>query len=144
MFVGLNQFKPEFLNRIDETVIFNSLTRKDLSRIVKLEAKNLGERLGERDMKLVITDEALDYLGDRGFDPVYGARPLKRTLQRELETALARGILNGDFSDGDSVVVDSTPQRDRLVIQKCETVKDTEEEETPTDEQSKELEGSFE
>jgi len=100
------QFKPEFLNRIDENVIFNSLSKSDLRGIVKIELKRLEKRLEERDLKLSISNTALDFLVDLGFDPVYGARPLKRTIQRELETVVARGILSGDFQDGDTVFVD--------------------------------------
>ena len=99
------QFKPEFLNRIDENVIFNSLSKSDLRGIVKIELKRLEKRLEERDLKLSISETALDFLVNLGFDPVYGARPLKRTIQRELETVVARGILSGDFQDGDTVFV---------------------------------------
>lgn len=106
-----NHFKPEFLNRIDEQVIFNSLTKKNLRNIVKLETKRLERRLEEREIKLVLSDEALDFLADVGFDPVYGARPLKRTIQRELETVIAHGILSGDFYDGDTVAVGVTNER---------------------------------
>merc|ERR1711862_464837 len=77
-----DHFKPEFLNRIDEYVIFNSLSKKDLRGIVKIETKRLEKRLEERSIYLHITDSALDYLADVGFDPVYGARPLKRTISR--------------------------------------------------------------
>ena len=99
------QFRPEFLNRIDENVIFNSLTKDNLRGIVALEAKRLESRLAERSMKMIITDDALDYLADVGFDPVYGARPLKRTLQKELENNMALGILNGEYADGDTIMV---------------------------------------
>jgi ATP-dependent Clp protease ATP-binding subunit ClpB len=101
-----NHFKPEFLNRIDESVIFNGLSKKDLRKIVKIETKRLEKRLEERQIKLAMSDDSLDYLADIGFDPVYGARPLKRAIQRELETIVARGILSGEFSDGDTVVAD--------------------------------------
>ena len=100
------KFKPEFLNRIDEYVIFNSLSKKDLRGIVVIEAKRLEDRLGERQMRLNLSEASLDYLADVGFDPVYGARPLKRTIQRQLETAVARGILSGEYTDGDTVNVD--------------------------------------
>lgn len=99
-------FKPEFLNRIDEHVIFNSLNKKDLRKIVALETKRLEKRLEEREIRLALSETALDYLADVGFDPVYGARPLKRCIQKELETVVARGILSGEFSDGDTIVVD--------------------------------------
>ena len=101
-----DNFRPEFLNRIDEYVIFNSLNKEALREIVKLEIRRLDKRLSEKEITLSITEEALDYLADIGFDPVYGARPLKRTIQRELETVVARGILNGDYGDGDGITVD--------------------------------------
>jgi ATP-dependent Clp protease ATP-binding subunit ClpB len=94
------------LNRIDESVIFNGLSKKDLRFIVKIETKRLEKRLEERQITLALSDASLDYLADVGFDPVYGARPLKRAIQRELETVVARGILSGEFNDGDTVVVD--------------------------------------
>jgi ATP-dependent Clp protease ATP-binding subunit ClpB len=106
-----NHFKPEFLNRIDEQVIFNSLSKEDLRKIVKLETRRLEDRLRERQIELSLTEEALDFLADVGFDPVYGARPLKRTLQRELETVIAKSILGGDLYDGDLVLVDVKNER---------------------------------
>jgi len=109
------KFKPEFLNRIDESVIFNSLSKKDLRGIVVLEAKRLENRLTDRQITLTLTDAALDFLADVGFDPVYGARPLKRTIQRELETKVATGILNGDFSDGDNITCDVINERLTIV-----------------------------
>lgn len=101
------KFRPEFLNRIDEEVIFNSLNKEDLRGIVKIEVSKLMSRLSERDIKLELTDAALDFLADKGFDPVYGARPLKRAIQRDLETSVAQGILRGDFKDGDTIVADA-------------------------------------
>jgi len=92
-------FKPEFLNRIDDTVIFNSLSKENLRGIVNLEVK--------RDVAMVITPAALDTMADIGFDPVYGARPLKRAIQRELETSIAKALLRGDFTDGDEITIDS-------------------------------------
>jgi ATP-dependent Clp protease ATP-binding subunit ClpB len=111
-----NHFKPEFLNRIDEQVIFNSLDKNNLRGIVKLETKRLERRLEERQIKLVLSDDALDFLVDVGFDPVYGARPLKRTIQRELETVIAHDILAGDISDGDAVFVGV--ENERISIRK--------------------------
>ena len=104
-------FAPEFLNRIDEYVIFNSLDKEALREIVKLEIKRLDKRLAEKEIVLTITENALDLLANVGFDPVYGARPLKRTIQRELETTVARGILNGDYGDGDHITVDAIGDR---------------------------------
>jgi ATP-dependent Clp protease ATP-binding subunit ClpB len=100
-------FKPEFLNRIDDTVIFNSLSKENLRGIVDLEIRKLEKRLKERDISMIMTPSALDTMADIGFDPVFGARPLKRAIQRELETAVAKGILRGDFADGDEITIDS-------------------------------------
>jgi ATP-dependent Clp protease ATP-binding subunit ClpB len=106
-----DNFKPEFLNRIDEQVIFNSLDKKALREIVKLEIGRLQKRLNERQITLSVTRDALDFLADVGFDPIYGARPLKRTIQRELETIVAKSILGGEYQDGDSIVVDILNER---------------------------------
>ncbi|KAL7550351.1 hypothetical protein ACHAWF_013613, partial [Thalassiosira exigua] len=100
-------FKPEFLNRIDDTVIFNSLSKDNIRGIVALEAKKLEKRLAERDISMIVTPAALDVMADLGFDPVYGARPLKRAIQRELETSVAKGVLRGDFAEGDEITVDA-------------------------------------
>mmetsp|Transcript_15619 Transcript_15619/g.35154 ORF Transcript_15619/g.35154 Transcript_15619/m.35154 type:complete len:182 (+) Transcript_15619:2684-3229(+) len=107
-------FKPEFLNRIDEYVIFNSLNKENLRNIVKIEVKRLELRLAERQIRMELTDAAYSHLVDTGFDPIYGARPLKRTIQRELETVVARSILAGEFDDGDSILVDAVD--DKIVI----------------------------
>lgn len=106
-----NYFKPEFLNRIDEQVIFNSLSKNNLRGIVKLETVKLEERLRERQITLRLTEDALDFLADIGYDPVYGARPLKRTIQRELETKIAKRILSGDILDGDAILIDVKDER---------------------------------
>ena len=94
------------MNRIDENVIFNSLSKSDLRGIVKLEIGRLETRLGDRDISMSATEGALDFLAEVGFDPVYGARPLKRTIQRELETTIAQGILRGEIMDGDNIRID--------------------------------------
>jgi ATP-dependent Clp protease ATP-binding subunit ClpB len=99
-------FRPEFLNRIDELIIFHSLQKSELREIVKIQIKRLEKRLAERKMALKLSDSALDFLADLGFDPVYGARPLKRAIQRELETAIAKQILRGEYTDGDTIFVD--------------------------------------
>ena len=104
-------FRPEFLNRVDETIIFHSLKREQLREIVKLQIKRLEARLDERKMALRLTDAALDFLADVGFDPVYGARPLKRAIQREVETQIAKAILRGDFQSSDTIVVDVENER---------------------------------
>lgn len=102
-----DRFKPEFLNRIDEHVVFNRLDKPALREIVKLEIRRLQKRLDDKEITIHVSDMALNYLTDVGFDPIYGARPLKRTIQKELETIVARGILDGRFGDGDSITVDS-------------------------------------
>jgi ATP-dependent Clp protease ATP-binding subunit ClpB len=109
-------FRPEFLNRIDEYVIFNSLSKSNLREIVKLETNRLCKRLEERQIRLHLSEAALDFLAEVGFDPVYGARPLKRTIQRELETVVARGILSGDFLDGD--LIEADVKNERLDVRK--------------------------
>ena len=106
-----SSFRPEFLNRIDEIVIFHALRRDELRRIVKLQVQRLEQRLGDRRMTLKIADAALDFIAEVGYDPVYGARPLKRIIQRQLETQIAKGILRGDYSDGDTIFVDIENER---------------------------------
>ncbi len=100
-------FRPEFLNRIDEIVVFHPLQRDELRKIVDIQLERLRERLSERKIDLELTDKARDYFADRGHDPVYGARPLKRMIQRELETALGRKLLAGEIRDGSRVKVDA-------------------------------------
>ncbi len=99
-------FRPEFLNRIDDTIIFHSLQKEQLREIVKIQAKRLEKRLSDRKMALKLSENALDFLAEVGFDPVYGARPLKRAIQRELETTIAKEILRGNFTEGDTIFVD--------------------------------------
>jgi ATP-dependent Clp protease ATP-binding subunit ClpC len=98
-------FKPEFLNRIDDIIVFKSLTKENLYKIVDLEIKEVAERLKERSMTLEMTKEANDLLIEKGFDPVFGARPLKRTIQRFLEDPLSEEIIAGRFKEGDKVKV---------------------------------------
>jgi ATP-dependent Clp protease ATP-binding subunit ClpB len=100
-----HQFRPEFINRIDETVVFHALGREQLRRIVDIQIAGLRARLAERDMQIHFSDAALDWLANVGFDPVYGARPLKRAIQQHVENALARDILAGRVADGDSIEV---------------------------------------
>ncbi|MBD2139049.1 ATP-dependent chaperone ClpB [Anabaena sp. FACHB-1237] len=106
-----NSFRPEFLNRLDELIIFHSLQKSELRNIVQLQVMRLQERLTERKMSLKLSESALDFLADVGYDPVFGARPLKRAIQRELETQIAKAILRGDFSDGDTIFVDVEYER---------------------------------
>jgi ATP-dependent Clp protease ATP-binding subunit ClpB len=104
-------FRPEFLNRVDEMIIFHGLQRQQLREIVRLQVKRLERRLEDRKMALQLSTAAIDFLAEVGYDPVYGARPLKRAIQRELETQIAKGILRGDFTSGDTIVVDVKNER---------------------------------
>lgn len=98
-----NHFRPEFVNRIDEIVVFHPLEKEQIRRIADIQLEELRKRLAERDIGLQISDEALDKVSDSGFDPVYGARPLKRAIQQQIENALAKEILEGKFVAGDCV-----------------------------------------
>jgi len=100
-------FRPEFLNRLDDIVVFHGLTREQLRQIVDKQVELLAERLAARNVSLALTDDARDYLAAVGFDPVYGARPLKRAIQRELETELARKLVAGQIREGMKVRVDA-------------------------------------
>jgi ATP-dependent Clp protease ATP-binding subunit ClpB len=99
-------FKPEFLNRIDEIVGFRELTEDDIAKIVDIQLRSLGVRLAARRLTLVVTDGAKAWLARRGYDPVYGARPLKRLIQRTIGDQLALALLEGKYGDGDTVTVD--------------------------------------
>ncbi|MFH1150082.1 MAG: ATP-dependent chaperone ClpB [Actinomycetota bacterium] len=99
------RFRPEFLNRVDEILVFNALTREDIRKIVDIQVGLLESRLSDRKIDIELTDEAKDLLADRGFDPVYGARPLKRVIQRDIQDVLALKILQGEVVEGDTVVV---------------------------------------
>jgi ATP-dependent Clp protease ATP-binding subunit ClpB len=106
-----SNFRPEFLNRIDEIIIFHPLDRSELREIVKLQVQRLEQRLSDRKMALKLSDAALDFLAEVGYDPVYGARPLKRAIQRELETQIAKAILRSEFTTGDTIFVDVENER---------------------------------
>jgi ATP-dependent Clp protease ATP-binding subunit ClpB len=99
------RFRPEFLNRVDETVLFKALTRQELEKIVELQIALLRDRLAERRVELVLTDEARRWLAARGYDPSFGARPLKRLIQRELETRIGRAVIAGEVPDGARIEV---------------------------------------
>ena len=107
-------FKPEFLNRLDEVVLFDALTVEELARIVELHVDELGRRLHERRLTLEVTDGARAWLAISGFDPAYGARPLRRLVQREIGDRLAKAILAGEISDGDTVLVDTAADLEEL------------------------------
>jgi len=113
-----NQFKPEFLNRIDEIVVFHRLDERHIEQIVGLQVAKLEERLAERNLHLSLTDAARAHIARVGYDPDFGARPLKRVLQREVADPIALKLLSGEFRDGDTIVVDASP--DGLVFTKGE------------------------
>jgi len=109
-------FRPEFINRIDDLVVFHSLGREQIREITGIQMGHLHQRLAERDMAIELSAAALDHLGEAGFDPVYGARPLKRAIQQQLENPLAQEILGGRFAPGDTIHVDAGP--DGLVFER--------------------------
>ena len=100
-------FRPEFLNRVDDVIIFHFLSKEQLRGIVEIQLGGLRRRLADRNLHLEVTDEAKDRLAEEGYDPVYGARPLKRTIQRLLQDPLAMRILEGEFHEGDTIKVDA-------------------------------------
>jgi ATP-dependent Clp protease ATP-binding subunit ClpB len=102
-------FRPEFLNRIDETVIFNRLGKEEINKIVEIQLRRLAARLLDRKITLTVTDGAKHFLAERGYDPLFGARPLKRTIQSDLENPLAKGIIAGKIKDGETVIADRSP-----------------------------------
>jgi len=105
-------FKPEFLNRVDETIVFHSLSRDQFHQIVDIQLGRLRDRLRERRLEIEVSDSAKDLLAERGYDPHYGARPLKRVIQRMIEDPLAMRILNGDFPEGSKIAVEPNASRD--------------------------------
>jgi ATP-dependent Clp protease ATP-binding subunit ClpB len=112
----LRQFKPEFLNRVDEIITFRALRREDLMRIVDIQIERMAKRLADQQYSLRLTDAAREFLVDVGYDPAFGARPLKRAIQRHIEDPLALEILEGNFVPGDCILVDR--EGDRLVFRK--------------------------
>lgn len=109
-------FKPEFLNRLDEIVLFDPLSAEDLEQIVDIQLGWLTKRLAERRITIEVTKAAKDWLAQTGFDPVYGARPLKRLVQTTIEDALARKLLAGEIADGDGVRFDVNPDGSGLML----------------------------
>jgi ATP-dependent Clp protease ATP-binding subunit ClpB len=110
-------FRPEFLNRIDEIVVFEALSKEQLAEIAELQLQRLRARLAERKLSLELTDAAKDVLAEAGWDPTYGARPLKRALQRLVENPLAQRLLEGDFAEGETIRVDA--QNGELVFERA-------------------------
>src|SRR5215203_4980454 len=103
------QFRPEFVNRLDDIVEFASLSREELGRIVDLQVARLIGRVSEKGVAVELTDAARELLGNMGYDPTYGARPLKRVIQKRLVDPLALGLLKGEYAAGDAIVVDAEP-----------------------------------
>jgi ATP-dependent Clp protease ATP-binding subunit ClpB len=114
------QFKPEFINRLDDIVEFDSLTREQIGEIVDIQVAILIRRVRERDIEVELTDGARTLLGNLGYDPTYGARPLKRVIQKRLVDPLALAILEGRFGPGDTVKVDAA--EGELVLERAEAV----------------------
>ena len=112
------QFRPEFLNRIDEVIIFHTLTRDQLTRIVDVQLRFLEKRLASRNLKLDVSDAARELLAEEGYDPTYGARPLKRVIQQRIENPLSSRILRGEFAEGDTVYIDVDPKRHEFTFEK--------------------------
>jgi len=110
-------FRPEFLNRVDDIIIFKPLSREQIYRIVQIQLEALRKRLAERRITLALTPAALELIANEGYDPTYGARPLKRVIQRRLQDPLALEILNGAFIEGDTVEVDA--QDGQLLMRKA-------------------------
>ena len=114
-------FRPEFLNRIDETIIFDSLSVEELSNIAEIVTSKFIARVNDLGISMKITKNGINWLVENGFDKAYGARPLKRVVQRSLENEFAKKLLSGEFQDGDSVVV--TSKNNKLVINKSNSKK---------------------
>jgi ATP-dependent Clp protease ATP-binding subunit ClpB len=106
-----DQFRPEFLNRIDEVILFHTLSREQLTKIVDVQLEHLRKRLASRNLKMLVTDAAKKLLAEEGYDPVYGARPLKRVIQQRVENPLSSRLLSGDFPEGQTIKIDVDPAK---------------------------------
>jgi ATP-dependent Clp protease ATP-binding subunit ClpB len=116
MAVVRTTFKPEFLNRLDDVIVFDALTTSELTEIVELQVKRLAGRLAGRRLTLEVSEAAREWLAVTGFDPVYGARPLRRLIQSAIGDKLARSLIAGEIADGDKVLVDLDPATDSLQV----------------------------
>ena len=105
-------FRPEFLNRIDETILFKPLSNSQIGGIVKIQIDELAKKLAKRDITLDITPEALDYISNKGYDPQFGARPLKRVVQQDVLNELSKEILKGNIHDNSDVLIDYFPEKE--------------------------------
>jgi len=110
------KFAPEFLNRVDDVVMFNSLSKNDINEIIKIELERLIERVDKMEYKLTITDSAIEYIASEGFDPQYGARPLKRAIQRHVEDVLTEDIIQYNPEKGSNLVLDYSSETEKMVV----------------------------
>lgn len=110
-----NHFRPEFLNRLDETILFKPLTRDNIRQIVDLLVADVNKRLEERELKVELTEAAKAFVTEHGYDPAYGARPLRRYIQKHVETLAARIILQGDIHQGQMIVIDVAENGEKLI-----------------------------
>src|SRR5262249_20195626 len=111
-----HHFRPEFLNRVDDIVIFHALKQSDIYTIVDIQVANLQRVLEQKHLKLELTDRAKDFLARVGYDPVYGARPLKRAIQQYVQNPLAMELLQGNVHEGEAVTADYDPASDKLTF----------------------------
>ena len=123
-------FWPEFLNRVDNIVVFRQLQKEDIRKIVDIILYEVNDRLVEHELELIASDEALDWLGEHGYDAEFGARPLRRLIQTEVEDLLSDAVLAGRFESGDRIQVDI--EDDKIVLKKDETLEEPVEEIIPT------------
>ena len=119
-------FAPEFLNRVDDVMVFNALEREDIHKIIDIELEKLFVRIKDIGYNLTLTDKAKDYIADKGFDKEYGARPLKRAIQKYIEDALAEEIINSNLQEGDSITMDLDSKTEELTIKIKKPKKTTE------------------
>ncbi|MDO9121287.1 MAG: AAA family ATPase, partial [Anaerolineaceae bacterium] len=113
-------FRPEFLNRVDEVIMFSPLTKEQMMEIVDLQMKDVRDRLEEHGLKVELTPTAREWLATEGYDASYGARPLKRALQKYVESPLSVSLLAGEFVDGDTVIVDLNEEKTKIIVKKKE------------------------
>jgi len=116
-----SSFKPEFLNRLDDIVVFHSLTTSELEAIVNIQLDRLAARLADRRLTLDVTAAAREWLAGNGYDPLYGARPLRRLIQTAIGDQLAKALLGGEIQDGDTIIVDLNENKEGLTVQQAKS-----------------------
>lgn len=124
-------FRPEFINRLDSVIVFRSLSREDIQQIVSLELAKVSARLEEHEIVLAPTQDAIDWLAQKGYDPEMGARPLRRVIQHQVEDRLSDALLSGEFSDGDTIEVEVESEEDRIILHRKNGVDDSKAQEIP-------------